>query len=105
MSDKFSQWAIVELMGHQQCAGRVTEETIAGAALLRVDVPDGKRADGLESFRTSYYGPSAIYALHVVDEPAARTFAAGLGKAPPYAWRLEAGIKRLTAPDGDFEAT
>ena len=31
-------WAIVELMGHQRIAGKVSEETIGGAALLRVDV-------------------------------------------------------------------
>jgi hypothetical protein len=103
VADKFMQWAIVELMGHQQCAGRVSEEVIGGAALVRVDVPDGKRDDGLESFRTSYFGASAIYAIHVVDEAAARASAASLGKIPPYAWRLEEGIKRLAAPEQDYD--
>ena len=42
MSDqeKFDQWAVVELFGHQQIAGRVTEASIGGCSFLRVDVPD-----------------------------------------------------------------
>jgi len=37
---KFNSWAIVELMGHQRCAGKCTEENVAGANMLRVDVPE-----------------------------------------------------------------
>jgi len=37
---KFEQWALVELMGHQRIAGLVSETTIAGQAIPRVDVPD-----------------------------------------------------------------
>lgn len=67
MAEKFEQWGIVELMGHQRAAGRrLSEETVGGANMLRVDVPDG------ETFRTAYYGASAIYALHVTDERVAR---------------------------------
>lgn len=39
----FDQWAIVDVMGHQRYAGRVTEETLAGAGFIRVDVPEVKR--------------------------------------------------------------
>jgi hypothetical protein len=38
--DKFDSWAVVELFGHQQIAGRVTEASIGGCSFLRVDVPD-----------------------------------------------------------------
>lgn len=89
---KFEQWGIVELMGRQQTAGRLSEETIAGAGLLRVDVPDG------ESFRTAYYGPSAIYALHVTEEKVARAMASQLGRRPPYAWTVSEGLKQLAGP-------
>ncbi len=36
---KFENWCLVELFGHQQIAGWVTEATIGGCALVRVDVP------------------------------------------------------------------
>lgn len=37
--DKFDSWAILELMGHVRLAGRVSETMIAGAPMLRLDVP------------------------------------------------------------------
>jgi len=92
MAEKFEQWCICELMGRQQVAGRASEEVIGGAALLRVDVPDG------DSFRTAYYGSSAIYALHVVDEKVARAMASQLGRRPPYAWTVGEGLKQLAGP-------
>jgi hypothetical protein len=36
---KFHSWAIVELFGHNQLAGLVTEQTIAGQSFIRIDVP------------------------------------------------------------------
>ena len=45
----------------------------ADCRVLRVDVPNG------ETFRTAYYGPSAIYALHVTGEKEARTAAGNMG--------------------------
>ena len=35
----FEGWAILELMGHRRLGGLVTEQEIAGAAFLRIDVP------------------------------------------------------------------
>jgi len=63
------QWAIVELMGHAQTAGRVTRPSEWGG-LLRVDVPDGESNE----FRTEFYGISAIYALRFVSEEIARAY-------------------------------
>lgn len=91
-SPKFEQWGIVELMGRQQTAGRLTEETIGGAAMLRVDFPDG------ETFRTAYYGPSSIYALHVTEEQVARAAAASMGRRPPYAYVVSDGLRQLAGP-------
>jgi hypothetical protein len=84
MSEKFEAWGIVELMGHQRIAGRISEQVIGGGNLLRVDVPDGE-----DQFRTVFYGSSAIYALHVTDEAAARAACKGMGTRPAYAWELE----------------
>lgn len=89
---KFEQWGIVELMGHQRTAGRLSEETIGGANMLRVDVPDG------ETFRTAYYGPSAIYALHVTEEKVARAAASTMGRRPPYAYIVDEGLRQLAGP-------
>lgn len=79
MSERFEHWGIVELMGHQRASGRLTEEVIGGANLLRVDVPTDAH-----NFRTVYYGASAIYALHITDEEAARAMAARSGARPPF---------------------
>ena len=32
MADKFEQWGVVEIMGHQRAAGRMSEEVVAGAS-------------------------------------------------------------------------
>jgi hypothetical protein len=92
MGEKLEAWGIVELMGHQRTAGRITEQTVGGANLLRVDIPDG------ENFRTAYYGASAIYALHITDEKAARAAAGVMGSRPPFAYELDSHIRKLSAP-------
>jgi hypothetical protein len=84
MADKFEQWGILELMGRQRAAGRLSEEQIAGSNLLRVDIPINAH-----EFRTAYYGSSAIYALHVTSEEVARKAAAAMSTKPPYAYLLE----------------
>lgn len=71
---KFDQWAILEIMGHQRYAGRVTEETIGGCAFIRLDVP---ASPGQVPF-TKYFGASSIYALTPVAEDLARGIAAKL---------------------------
>lgn len=66
--EAFDQWCIVEVMGRQVIAGRVTEQTIGGCAFIRVDVP---ASDSRPAF-TRFYGASAIYAMTPVSEEAAR---------------------------------
>jgi hypothetical protein len=97
MSEKFEAWGLVELMGHQRTAGRISEEQVGGANLLRVDVPIDA-----ENYRTTYYGSSAIYALHVTDEATARALAGRMDKRPAYAYALETSSPRLSAA-GAFE--
>lgn len=69
MTDKptsiFSEMpCLIELYGHNRIAGRVSEVSIGGSALLRVDVP---AVDGVQAF-TKYYGLGAIYAITPTDE-------------------------------------
>ena len=70
MADTPEAWAIVEIMGHHQSAGRIQEVTRFGAQLLRVDRPD---KDG--SFHTEFYGGQAIYRLRPCTEEIARRHA------------------------------
>ena len=62
-------WATVELMGHGQTAGRVSRPSDWGG-LLRVDVPTDENG----SYRSEFYGMSAIYAIRLVSEEIARAY-------------------------------
>jgi len=62
-------WAIVELMGHAQTAGRITKPSEWGG-LMRVDVP-GENGD----YTTEFYGVSAIYRVRFTSEEIARAYA------------------------------
>jgi hypothetical protein len=68
----FETWAVVELMGHHQIAGRVTEESIAGTNMLRVDVPE---LSAERPGHTKYFGGGSIYAIHPCTEAIARQVA------------------------------
>lgn len=73
---KFDQWAIVEVMGHKKYAGRVTEQQLAGAALVRVDVPEVKVGERVHPAFTKLVGVGSIYMLTPVTEELARKAAA-----------------------------
>jgi len=78
---KYETWAIVELLGHKVIAGLVTEQQIAGAALVRVDVPatpadvKWQREYPATDAYTKLVGVSSIYALTPCDEATARASA------------------------------
>lgn len=60
------RWALIEIFGHRRHWGRVSEKDLAGARMLRVDVPvDGDPAKG---WTTHLYGAAAIFSLSFVDE-------------------------------------
>lgn len=95
-AEKFEGWAIVELMGHRQTAGRVATVSIAGVEMLRVDTPG---ADG-EMIASQYYGGAAIYCLTPCDEATARRALKEAYSLPP-AIRLALAQSQpaLPAPD------
>lgn len=68
---QFEAWAIVEVMGHRQFAGFVTEQALGGASFVRVDVPE---SDGLPAF-TKLLGAGSIYAITPCTEETAKAFA------------------------------
>lgn len=60
----FDSYAIVELMGHSRIAGKVTEITVFGTAMLQVDVPKTERREGY----TKIYSAMAVYCITPTDE-------------------------------------
>ncbi len=94
MAEAFDTWAIMELMGHRKLAGKVREVQIAGAGMLRIDVPgaEGERA-------TQFYSPAALYCLTPCTEETARAYAAACEVAPVKQWELPA---HRAAADDEF---
>jgi hypothetical protein len=78
MNEKFEEWAIVELFGHQRIAGRVTEQTIGGCSFVRVDSPATPNAPAF----TKLYGQGAIYAITLASEEIATAAAERIAPIP-----------------------
>ena len=87
------EWCVLELMGHRRLGGKVSEQEIAGAAFLRIDVPG---ADGTTA-ATPFYSPAAVYAVTPTTEEMARAVALAHQPEPVTRWELRA----LEAPTGD----
>jgi len=90
MSDTFAGWYIVELMGHRRLAGYVTEQTIAGAGFLRIDVPGPEMdsAEALTPIATQFFAPSSVYAMTPTTEAMARRVALASRPEPVKQWEL-----------------
>lgn len=69
---KFDCWAVVEVMGHQRYAGRVSEQAIGGCAFVRVDVP---AVEDRLAF-TKLFGQGSIFCITPCSEAVARQQAA-----------------------------
>lgn len=78
VTPKFETWAMVELFGHNQLAGKVTEQVIAGQSFVRIDVPKTSKTPAF----TKYHLPSAIYGLTPVDEDYATRMAERIAATP-----------------------
>jgi len=101
MADKFEQWAIVEVMGHQRFAGRVTEEAVGGANFVRVDVP----AIGDQPEFTKLFGPSSIYCITITSERVARAAAESMRVVPVSSYDIRSLLqpKQLPLVDAEFD--
>lgn len=88
----------VELMGRHVIAGYVSEQVIAGAAMLRVDVP---AVGDLPGF-TKYFGGAAIYGLTPTDEATAKRAVVRLRPRPVEPWIVPVETnRRLVDTVGD----
>lgn len=88
--ERFDQWAVLELFGHNRLAGRVTESTIGGSSFIRLDVP-GQNGDILW---TRFYNPAAVYSICPVSKEVALKVASHAIAPPVYRWEL----KQLPSP-------
>lgn len=95
--NQFSEWCLLELMGHQRIAGLISEATIGGVNLLRVDVPEVKGIAGY----TRYFSGSAVYSLNPVTEKLAKQMAEGLRVAPIQRYELPKLEQAVSDDDED----
>lgn len=94
----FEGWAIVELMGHAVLAGYVTQESIAGTAMLRIDVPE---VEGQSAF-TKYQSGGSIYGITPTTEESARTAANNIKVRPVQLWIVPSpSTRRLAVRDAE----
>lgn len=103
--DSFKTWALVELFGHTRIAGEVTEQTIAGGAMVRIDVPETEKSPAF----TRIVNVQAVYAINPITEDMAKTIASQLEIKPIQIWDIkdyvEKNKKALTSGrefDDDF---
>lgn len=62
--ESIETWAYIEIMGHSQIAGRVSEKKVGIQVMLQVDVP--KPEEGFS--HTEFYSPSAIFSIKPTTE-------------------------------------
>jgi len=98
---KFEGFAIVELMGRNVIAGYVSEQVIAGAALLRVDVPATERQPAY----TKFFGGTSIYGITPTTEEIAKRAAERLNIRPVSEWVVPTptGRQLVDTTADDFE--
>lgn len=61
------EWALVEIFGHRNHAGRCREEERFGTKMLRIDVPV-KGEPAANGWQTHWYGGSSIFSYALTDE-------------------------------------
>jgi hypothetical protein len=93
-----SHWGKVELLGHRVHFGAVSEATIYGGTMLRVDVPTILNGE-MVSFETMYYGTGALYGVRAV------TLEQVIEANTPYAERYRAAALLTSISDDDDVTT
>lgn len=95
--EKFQCWAVVDLMGHSKTAGLISEQSIAGKGMIRIDIPDKSG----EIRVTRFYSPDAVYSLAPVDKQIAVAYAAHHDTRPVQIYDLRKLIEDKKVGEGD----
>jgi hypothetical protein len=90
MDEAFDTWGILEIMGHQTYAGKLSEQTIGGAAFVRVDVP---QVGDIPPF-TKLFGGGSIYGITPTTEEVARLRAESLRQSPMSVYDLPEKVRQ-----------
>jgi hypothetical protein len=99
--EQFDVWAVLELMGRQRIAGKVTERVIAGTGFLHVLVPATSRNPEFSRL----ISPSSIYAINPVTEEVARASAERINEQPIQAWDVREHIAKMNTPANSLLAS
>lgn len=98
-AEEWETWGIVELMGHQRIAGRLSEQEFGGK-MLRVDVPATNGNQGYAKL----CGPSSIYGVTFTDKETAIKMIELCNTLPFESWDLKREIhieaERIAAARG-----
>lgn len=86
---KYEGWVVLELMGHRRLGGYLSEETIAGASFVRIDVPDPTK-EGDHWQATHFYSPAAVYCITPTTRDLAFALARTCSPSPVQRWELPA---------------
>lgn len=76
--EQFREWGILEVMGRLRMAGMISEQTIAGAGMIRIDVPETAHAPAF----TRFFTPGSLYSITPTSEEIARGLAERLREMP-----------------------
>lgn len=68
--EPFEHWAIIETFDNPTLAGYISEETIAGVQMLRIDAPIVDDTPGF----TKFVGKNAVAGITLVDRNAVETY-------------------------------
>lgn len=90
--EKFEAWGRLELFGHKQLAGRISEQTVGGVHFVRIDVP---KIDDEHPAYTQMFTQGAIYSLTITTEYTALLLAKALRAAPITAYDVEPAQRAL----------
>ena len=90
MTEQFKTWALVELFGHSRIAGEVSEQTIAGGAMVRIDVPETETSPAF----TRIVNVSAIYAINPMTEEMVRSISGQLNVKPIQPWDIREYVEK-----------
>ncbi len=92
----FSEWCIVEMLGHRKLAGLVTERVIAGKGFLQVQVPN--KAGEMQ---TQLIPPESVYCITPTEAQICRKVAESCEPTTISKWDL----RQLLAPPKEQQMT
>lgn len=90
-TEKFEQWCVIGLFGHQKLAGLVSEYNIGGASFLRVEIPETSRQPAF----TRIINPSSVYDINPVTEDVAKLYAENLHVKPIESWDINRFMEKV----------